>query len=245
MRSFASRFLPMGFAIAVMSFGTMAVGHAQTIIPAGTLSLPTGAGNGTPLSNNQAAVRAGIAAGGWTAVFGNLANNSTTLNNNIRATASNSNALNGYFPFRQTGPVNPLAISIPIGSNQRTAIDQEVEKLASTAQARAQLRNGILQAIRSGGQEVVIGGFRLKGGIATYSTFTTRTTRVPDGTQTVTEQVPDGTERYKEWDRWRMRHVWKTRPKFKTVTKQVPKFRTVTQQVPQGQFFEPYFAYRR
>jgi hypothetical protein len=239
MGSFASRFLPMVFATAVTSWGMITDCQAQSAL---TLNLPTNI-NGTPVSNNQPAVRGGIAAGGWTAVFGNLANNSTTLNNNIRATASNANALNGYFPFRQTGPVNPLAISIPIGGNQKTGIDQEVEKLASTAQARAQLKNGILQAIRSGGSEVVVGGYRLKGGIATYSTFTTRTRQVPDGTQTVTERVPDGTERYSV--RVFGKTVWRTRTKFKTVTKQVPKFRTVTEQVPQGQFFEPFFAYRR
>lgn len=234
--------------VAVLICGaTPAVCQAQGVI-SGALALPPGIVHETPVSDNQPAVRAGITSGGWTAIFGNSTWNLTGLNNDIRATASNANALNAHFPRpvqvvsipqSQQVVTNPLAINIPLSVLQNSPqqntvpqnlIDQEVAKLATTAQARSQLRSGILQAIRSGGKVVVVGGYRIKGGIATYSRFSTATKQVPDGTETVIKRV--------------ITNMGST-PSIKYVKTTVPKFKTVPYRIPLPNLSEPYFAYRK
>jgi hypothetical protein len=207
---------------------------------AGALSLPSGISNS---SSNVDAVRAGIASGGWTVVYGNYPLSLAQLNASINATASNGTAMNGYFPRVQTGASNPLAIALPIpGAVTPSSIDDNVAKLVGAANA-AQLRAGLLRAIRARGNQVVVRNVAFKGGIATYTTYKTVSKQVQDGVQTVTMRVPDGVTYIttKVFGKTIRTPV----TKFKTVTQTVPKYKTVTEQVADGQINQPYYAFKR
>jgi hypothetical protein len=147
-------------------------------------------GNGS----NRNEVRARVAAGGWTVMWG-VNVNEAEYARFIAAVAA------------AVASVNPAPIAQYISDYaERTWLKV---KAAFPGAVKSAVIGFILRAIKSGGSQTRFGSMGVKAGVATYQRW-----------YHVSARVPDGTERYKihgPWGTW----TWGYRPKFKTIQRKI------------------------